>query len=123
MNEAGSSKVERKGTLKSLLGKLPGGVGFPLSPSERVFSLSVTVGQRPGKGCHKQALQLYKQATGKMRHLLVFLKLGVWSLFLCLPKALPGGELQHASQNTPGQPHLLQSSADYSGPRGGLLTF
>lgn len=93
--------MERKGILKSLLGKLPGGVGFPLSPYKRAFSLSVTVGGRPGKGCHRQALQLYKQAIGKIRHLLVFIKLGVWSLFLCLPKALPGRELRQSLPENP----------------------
>lgn len=123
MNVVGSSKMERKGILKSLLGKLPGGVGFPLSPYERAFSLSVTVGERPGKGCHKQALQLYKQATGKIRHLLVFIKLGVWSLFLCLPKALPGGELQQCLTENPGWQHLLHSLADYSWPWAWLANF
>lgn len=44
--------------------------------------------------CLKQRVQLYKQASGRIRHLLVFMKLGVWSLFLCLPEALPGRELQ-----------------------------
>lgn len=51
--------------------------------------------------CHKQALQLYKQAAGKSRHLLVFIKLGVCSLFLRLPKALPGGEFTTVPHRKP----------------------
>lgn len=53
------------------------------------------------KKCPKQLLQLYKQAAGRIRLLLVFMKLGVWSLFLCLPKALPGRELQTVSHRKP----------------------
>ena len=49
----------------------------------------------------KQPLQLCKQAAGRIRLLLVFMKLGVWSLFLCLPKALPGREVQAASHRKP----------------------
>lgn len=37
MNVVGSSKIERKGILKSLSEKLPGGVGFPLSLYESVL--------------------------------------------------------------------------------------
>lgn len=35
---------------KSLLETIPGGVRFPLSLYERMFSLSVTVGERVSKG-------------------------------------------------------------------------
>lgn len=50
MNVFGSSNLERKGILKSLLETIPGGVRFPLSLYERMFSLSVTVGECVSKG-------------------------------------------------------------------------
>lgn len=49
MNVVGSSKIEREGILKSLLERIPGGVGFPLSLYERVL-LSITVDECVGKG-------------------------------------------------------------------------
>lgn len=104
MNVVGSNNLERKDILKSLLKRILAVFGSfcPCMCMKRSALLAYYGWQaREEKKCPKQPLQLYKQAAGRIRLLLVFMKLGVWSLFLCLPKALPGRELQTASHREP----------------------
>ena len=104
MNVVGSNNLERKDILKSLLKRILAVFGSfcPCTCMKKSALLAYYGWQaREEKKCPKQPLQLYKQAAGRIRLLLVFMKLGVWSLFLCLPKALPGRELQTASHREP----------------------
>lgn len=51
-----SSDLEGKDILQSLLERIPGGVWFPLTLCETLFSLSITVGERVGEGEMSQAV-------------------------------------------------------------------